>query len=82
MIVSLGGERKQRSHEINCPSLGLHAILDMRDTSSIGWTHSCKLDKMEGTTQNKLPQLQNKLPQFRVLWGSKPADWLKMASTS
>jgi len=75
MIVSLGGERKERSHEINCPSLGLHAILEMRDTSSTGWTHSCKLDKMEGTTQNKLPQI-------RVLWGSKPVDWLKMASTS
>ena len=73
MIVPLGGERKERSHEINYPSLGLHAILDMRDTSSTGWTHS--LDKMEGTTQNKLPQ-------FRVLQGSRLVDWLKMASTS
>ena len=75
MIVSLGGERMERPREINCLSLGFHAILDMRDTSSAGWTHSCILDRVEGTAQNKLPQ-------FRVLRGSKPADWLKMASTS
>ena len=55
MIVPLGGERMERSREINCPSLGFHAILDTRDTSSTGWTHSCILDKGEGTTQNKLP---------------------------
>ena len=47
----------------------------MKGTSSTGWTHSCILDRVEGTAQNKLPQ-------FRVLRGSKPADWLKMASTS
>ena len=55
MIVPLGEERAERSREINCPSLGFHAILDMRDTSSVGQTHSCILDKGEGTTQNKLP---------------------------
>ena len=65
----------ERSREINCPSLGFHAILDMSDTSSARRTHSCILDKGEGT-------MQNKLPQFRVLRGSKPTDWLKMASTS
>ena len=75
MIVSLGGERMERSREINCPSLGFHVILDMRDTSSTGWTHSCILDKVEGIAQNKLPQ-------FWVLRGSKPINWLKMASTS
>ena len=75
MIVPLGGERIERLREINYPSLGFYAILNIRDTSSVGRTHSCILDKVEGTTQNKLPQ-------FRVLLGSKPADWLKMASTS
>ena len=73
MIVLLRGERMERSHEINCPSLGFHAILDMRNISSARRTHSCILDKREGTTQKKLPQ-------FRVLQGSKPADQLKMAS--
>ena len=70
-----GRERMERLHEINYPSLGFHAILDIRDTSSVGRTHFCVLDKGEGTAQNKLPQ-------FRVLQGSKPTDWLKMASTS
>ena len=46
-----GGEKMERPREINCPCLGFHAILDMRDTSSAGWTHSCILDKVEGTTQ-------------------------------
>ena len=75
MIVPLERERMERSREINRPGLGFHAILDMRDTSSVGQTHSCILDKVKGTAQNKLPQ-------FRVLRGSKPADWLKMALTS
>jgi len=60
MIVPLGGERMERSREINRPSLGFHAILDMKDTSSAGRTHSCILDKVKGAVQNKLPQ-------FRVL---------------
>lgn len=71
MIVQLEGERMERSRERNCPSLGLQAIIDMKDTSSVGQTHSCMLDKVEGTTQNKLPQ-------FRVLWGSKPTNWMKI----
>ena len=75
MIVPLRGEKMERPHEINYPIIGFHVILNMRDTSSVGWTHSCKLDKGEGTAQNKLPQ-------FRVLRGSKPADWLKVALTS
>jgi len=50
MIVSLEGEGIERSHEINYPSLGFHTILDMRDTSSAGWTHSRMLDKLEGIT--------------------------------
>ena len=75
MIVPLGGERMDRSREINYPSLGFHAILDMRVTSSARRTHSYLLNKVEGTTQNKLPQ-------FRVLWGFKHTNWLKMASTS
>ena len=41
--------------KINCPSLVFYAILDIRDTSSVGRTHSRILDKVEGTTQNKLP---------------------------
>ena len=57
MIVSLGRERMGRLHEINYPSLGFRAIIDMRDTSSAGWTHSCILDEREGTAQNKLPSL-------------------------
>ena len=44
----VGGNRKERSHEINYPSLGLHAILDMRDKSLAGRTHSCILDKGGG----------------------------------
>ena len=75
MIVLLGGERMERPCEINCSNLGFHAILDMKDTSSARRTHSFILDKVEGTAQKILPQ-------FRVLRGSKPADWLKMASTS
>ena len=67
MIVPLGGERMKRLCEMNCPSLGFHAILDMKDTSSAGQTHSYVLVKMKGITQNKLPQ-------FRLLWGSKPID--------
>ena len=55
MIVPLEGERMERSCEINCPSLRLHAILDMSDMSLMGRTHSCILDKREGTAQNKLP---------------------------
>ena len=62
-----GGKRMERSREINYPSLGFHAILDMRDISSTRRIPSCILDKGEGTVQNKLPQ-------YRVLWGSKPAD--------
>ena len=54
------GEKIKGSCEINCPSLGFHAILDMRDTSLAGQTHSYVLDKGEGIAQNKLPQ-------FRVL---------------
>ena len=65
----------ERPHEINYPSLGFHAILAMRDTSSVRRTHSCILDKVEGAAQNKLPQ-------FRVLQGFKLVDRLKMASTS
>ena len=45
----------ERLCEINCPSLGFHAILDIRDTSLMGWTHSCILDKGEGTARSKLP---------------------------
>ena len=55
MIVTLGGERMERLREINCPSLGFHVILDMRDMSLVGWTNSCILDKGEGTMQHKLP---------------------------
>ena len=65
----------ERLHEINCHSLGFHAILDTRDTSSAGWTHSHTLDKGEET-------MQNKLPQFRVFRGFKLANWLKVALTS
>ena len=65
----------ERLREINYPSLGFHAILDMRNTPSAGRIHSYVLDKVKGTAQNKLPQ-------FRVFQGSKPTDWLKMASTS
>ena len=36
-----GGEKMERSREINCPSLGFHVILDIRDTSFAGRTHSC-----------------------------------------
>ena len=43
----VGGKRKEISREINCPSLGFHAILDMRDTSLAGRTHSRILDKVE-----------------------------------
>ena len=75
MFFLLGGERMERSYEINCPKLGFHVILDMKDTSPVGWTHTCILDKVEGIVQNKLPQ-------FRVLQGSKLANWLKMALTS
>jgi len=53
MIVSLEGERMERSHEINYPSLGFHAIHDMRDTFSAGQTHSCILDMRKGTMQKK-----------------------------
>jgi len=49
MIISLGGERMERLREINCPNLRFHAILDMRDTSLAGRTHSCILDKVEET---------------------------------
>ena len=45
MIVQLVGEKVERLCEINCLSLGFHAILDMRDMSSMGRTHSCILDK-------------------------------------
>ena len=38
----------ERSREIDYPSLGFHAILDMRDTSSVGRTNSCILDNREG----------------------------------
>ena len=55
MIVALVGERMERSREINYPSLRFRAILDMSDTSLVGRTHSCALDKEERTTQNKLP---------------------------
>ena len=65
MIVPLEGERMDRSCEINYPSLGFHVILDMRVTSLARRTHSYVLNKVEGTTQNKLPQ-------FRVLRGFKP----------
>ena len=40
----------ERLRETNCLSLGFHAILDMKDTSSMGRTHSGLLDKGEGTT--------------------------------
>ena len=36
----------ERLCEINCPSLGFHAILDTRDTSSVGQTQSRTLDKV------------------------------------
>ena len=75
MIVLLGGERMERLREINCPSLGFHAILDMRNTPSAGRIHSYVLDKVKGTAQNKLPQ-------FWVLRGSNLANRLKMALTS
>ena len=45
MIVPPGGERMERSHKINYPSLGFHAILVMREISSTGWTCSCIMDK-------------------------------------
>ena len=45
MIIPLEGEKKKRSCEINCPSSGFHAILDMKDTSLVGRTHSRILDK-------------------------------------
>ena len=71
----IGGERMERSREINCPNLGFHVILDMSNTSLARQTHSCILNKGEGIAQNKLPQ-------FRVLRGFKPTDRLKMALTS
>ena len=40
-------DRKERSREINCPNLRFHVILNIRDTSSAGWTHSCILDKRQ-----------------------------------
>jgi len=55
MIILLSGERMERSREINCPSLVFYAILNMKDTSSVGRTHSCILGKGEGIAQNKLP---------------------------
>ena len=55
MIISLGGERMERSHVINYPSLGFRAILDMSEMFLVGWTHFCILDTVEGTTQNKMP---------------------------
>jgi len=61
---------KERLSEINCSSLGFYAILHMKDTSFAGQTHSHNLDK-EGENR-----AQNKLPQFRVLWGSELVDWL------
>ena len=53
----------ERSRELNYPSLGFRAIRDMNETFLVGRTHFCILDTVEGT-------MQNKLPQFRVLWGS------------
>ena len=75
MIVPSRGKRMERSHKINCPSLGFHMILIMKEISSVGRTRSCIMDKAKRT-------MQNKLPQFRVLQGLKPAEWLKMALTS
>ena len=45
----------ERLREINCPSLGFHAILDTRDTSSVGQTQSCTLDKV-GERENRAKQ--------------------------
>ena len=42
------GEKMKRSREINYPNLRFHVILDMRDTSLAGRTHSYVLVKMEG----------------------------------
>ena len=67
MIVPPGGERMERSHKINYPSLGFHAILVMREISSTGWTCSCIMDNVKRLALNKLPQ-------FRVLRGSKPTN--------
>ena len=75
MIVPQVVEIMERSLEINCPSLGFHAIFNIRDISSTGQTYSCISNKGEGTAQNKLPK-------FRVLLGFEPVDWLKVASTS
>ena len=47
MIVLLKGEKVEKSRKINCPSLGFHAIVDMKDTSLVRWSHSCILDKGE-----------------------------------
>ena len=74
MIVPLGGERMGRSCEINYPNLGFHVILDIRDTSLMGRTHLVYWTRWRELGKNKFPQ-------FRVLRGSKPADWLKMTST-
>ena len=53
----LGGERIERPREINYASLGFHVILDMRDTSSGGRSHSYILDKVEGIAQINCPCL-------------------------
>ena len=63
MIVPAGGERMERSHEINCPSLGFHVILVMGEISSAGWTYSCIMDKEERTARNKLPQFRDSKPE-------------------
>ena len=48
MIISMEGERMERLREINCPNLGFHAILNMKDTPLAGRIHSCILDKRRG----------------------------------
>ena len=53
----VGGEGKERSCEINCPSLGFHAIFSMKDTSSVEWTHSRNWTKGRGLCKINCPSL-------------------------
>ena len=67
MIVPPRGKRMERSHKINCPNLGFHMILIMKEISLVGRTCSCIMDKAEIT-------MRNKLPQFRVLQSRRMAE--------
>ena len=51
------GEGKERLCEINCPSLGFHAILSMKDTSLVERTHSRNWTKGKGSCKINCPSL-------------------------